>query len=488
MVGKSRSVLIFLSLATLALPAGALGNEASWLTGIIHVHSNFSSGSYSIEELAGRAESVGADFLILTDHDLAVMAYGLQPFQKFLKKKYEKRSIISQGPEVYLTEIARVNAGQKAVLIIPGVQSTPHYFWQGSLLTGNLTSINARREVLILGLDRAEQYRNLPIVHNPRAYYRLDLFQGELIFFALASMAGLVLLFNRPIFKVLGLGVILLCLAGTLNSQIRVPYPFDQYHDFGYRPYQVLLDYVAQNGGLSFWAHPESVYAERGVSYGPITMRTAQYPAALIRTNNYTGFEAVYGDKNHLREPGREWDAALLGYINGLRQNYPVAIAGSDYHSEGMSETKFNEFKTVVRATGKSKAEILAALQAGRVYALRQLTNYHLILETFKIIGSEGQTADGPGSTIESAGPVQILARVTFSDHESREAAIQLISNGREIKKITGKTPLDFSYNDTQDPPGATVYYRLNVSSTAGLLTTNPIFVSFPPQADGTSE
>ncbi len=204
MVGKSRSVLIFLLLTILTLPAGALGNEAAWLTGIIHVHSNFSSGSYSIEELAGRAESVGADFLILTDHDLVVMAYGLQPFQKFLKKKYEKRSIISQGPEVYLSEIARVNAGQKAVLIIPGVQSTPHYFWQGSVLTGNLASLNARREVLILGLDRAEQYRNLPIVHNPRAYYRLDLFQGELIFFALASIVGLVLLFNRPIFKVLG--------------------------------------------------------------------------------------------------------------------------------------------------------------------------------------------------------------------------------------------------------------------------------------------
>ena len=479
MAGKSRSVLLFLLLAVLALPAGALGNEASWLTGIIHVHSNFSSGSYSIEELAGRAESIGADFLILTDHDLVVMAYGLQPFQKFLKKKYEKRSIISQGPEVYLTEIARVNAGQKAVLIIPGVQSTPHYFWQGSLLTGNLTSINARREVLILGLDRAEQYRNLPIVHNPRAYYRLDLFQGELIFFALASIVGLVLLFNRPLFKALGVGIILLSLVGTLNAQIRVPYSFDQYHDFGYRPYQALLDYVAQNGGLTFWAHPESVYAERGVSYGPITMRTAKYPEALIRTINYTGFEAVYGDTNHLREPGREWDAALLSYVNGLRQNYPVAIAGSDYHAEGMSGTKLYEFKTVVRAAGKSKAEILAALQTGRVYALRQLANYHLILETFKVIGSEGQTADGPGSTIESAGPVRILARVSFSDHESREAAIQLISNGREIKKITGKTPFDFSYTDTRHQPGQKTYYRLNVKSAKGLLTANPIFVNY---------
>ena len=48
---------------------------------------------------------------------------------------------------------------------------------------------------------------------------------------------------------------------------------FDQYSgDQGYLPYQELVDYVGDKGGMIFWTHPEAT-AGMNVRKGPITVR-----------------------------------------------------------------------------------------------------------------------------------------------------------------------------------------------------------------------
>jgi histidinol phosphatase-like PHP family hydrolase len=90
----------------------ASAGEYIQLPGVIHVHSSFSSGQYSIGELVSRAGNKGLEVLILTDHDQVVMEYGLFPFRNLIKRREERPSVLLAGPENYLAEIERLNRQQ----------------------------------------------------------------------------------------------------------------------------------------------------------------------------------------------------------------------------------------------------------------------------------------------------------------------------------------------------------------------------------------
>jgi len=132
------------------------------LSGVVHVHSTFSSGHYSPGELVSKAEEKGLEVLILTDHDQVVMEYGLFPPRRLIKKREEKKSILQAGPENYLAEIYRLNQEQKSVLVIPGAQVSPFYYWEGNPFFGTLTAYRYRQELLLVGLFRPEDYRGIP--------------------------------------------------------------------------------------------------------------------------------------------------------------------------------------------------------------------------------------------------------------------------------------------------------------------------------------
>ena len=71
-------------------------------------------------------------------------------------------TVIRGGPETYLAAIARINAAQQKVVVIPGVQSSPYYYWTGSPWTKTLTAHNYRKQLLLIGLVRPEDYRDCP--------------------------------------------------------------------------------------------------------------------------------------------------------------------------------------------------------------------------------------------------------------------------------------------------------------------------------------
>ena len=90
----------------------ATAAEYSQLAGIVNVHTTASSGLYSMEALTTMAREMGLDVLVLTDHDLVLMEYGIFPFRNLIKKRMERNSILRFGPEKYLSMISHINQRQ----------------------------------------------------------------------------------------------------------------------------------------------------------------------------------------------------------------------------------------------------------------------------------------------------------------------------------------------------------------------------------------
>ena len=113
---KRHTFFIFSLFLVIGISSGrAQAGEYIQLPGVIHVHSSFSSGKYSIGELVSRAENKGLEVLILTDHDRVVMEYGLFPFRNLIKRREERQSVLLAGPENYLAEIERLNRQQQSL-------------------------------------------------------------------------------------------------------------------------------------------------------------------------------------------------------------------------------------------------------------------------------------------------------------------------------------------------------------------------------------
>ena len=173
-----------------------LAFEFIQLSGVIHVHSTYSSGRYSIKELVAKAVEKHLEVMVLTDHDQVVMEYGIFPFRNLIKKRQERRSVLQAGPRLYLSEVQRLNNQQQSVLIIPGVQSSPFYYWRGTPWGKGLSAHNYRKELLLVGLSSPDDYYKLPLMHGGfSTRYVKDLLPGFLIFFA-AFILSLYLIFQ----------------------------------------------------------------------------------------------------------------------------------------------------------------------------------------------------------------------------------------------------------------------------------------------------
>ena len=260
-----------------------LAAEFMQLPGVVHVHSTFSSGRYAIEELVAKAAAKQLEVMVLTDHDLAIMEYGIFPFRNLIKNRQERKSVLQAGPRVYLAEIQRLNSRQQSVLIIAGVQSSPFYYWQGTPWGQGLTAHNYRKELLLVGLASPDDYHDLPLMHGGfSTRYVKELWPAFLIFSAAFSLS-VYLIFQKGQMRFCGLGIALMSIALMVDQHPFKSSRFDAYHgDQGTAPYQEVIDYTISRGGLAFWAHPESNYAKAPVKLGPIEMRTDHYAAELL--------------------------------------------------------------------------------------------------------------------------------------------------------------------------------------------------------------
>ena len=455
----------------------ATAQEFSQLSGVIHIHTAFSSGHYSIEELVAKAKEKGLEVLVLTDHDLVAMEYGIFPFRNLIKKREERKSVLKLGPEKYLTEIARVNRRQQDVLVIPGVQSSPFYYWTGSFFKGNLTAHDYQKELLLIGMQAPADYRRLPLLHQGFSTRYVKELLPRCLFFGAAFFLAIYLFFQKGILRVTGGLIGIFSLFFLSNHHPFQSSRFDPYHgDQGIAPYQELIDYVNKRKGLVFWAHPESNFATTGVRLGPVKLITQKHPDDLISSHNYTGFSAIYGDNITATDPGRHWDQVLSEYCSDERARPIWGIAGADFHGKSKEE-KLDTFQTIFLVRSKTIEEVFEALARGRVYAIEKGVGARLSLDQFQVQDQKGGNSAIMGEELKVHGFPVISIKLSASDSGSYPVKVSLIRRGKPIRSFEGKTPLEFKFMD-QDDWGGKTFYRLDaLGRGAGRLVSNPIFV-----------
>ncbi|MFV1952009.1 MAG: PHP domain-containing protein [Nitrospinota bacterium] len=448
------------------------------LQGVIHVHSNFSTGRHSIEELAKIAIDKGIEVLIITDHDLITKEYGPSPFRHIFRWKEKLPSVLDTGVGKYLQEIKDIDKRYPQLIVIPGVESSPFYYWTGNPLKKDLTAHNWKKHILIIGLRQPEDYANLPILHNKITdrYFKKLIWQ-EVPFF-IPLLLSIFLIRWKGGYRVFGILTLCISILAVINYHPFKSSLYDQYHgDQGTGPYQELIDYAALHGGMTFWAHPES--HRNTERYGPIIMKTPVYVNDLLNTTNYTGMEAVYEDTIHMTDNGREWDRMLIEYCNGKRKRPVWGIGGIDFHGEEGAGKGLDNVLTIFLVKKKNNISILDSLRNGKTYSLRRFREERLSLDDFSVSDSVTQNRGMTGDKIVSRGSPIVNIKISSSG-DIDKVNIELIRSGRLLKIFTGKTPFNIEFKDDYYNPGEKIYYRLNIrGKNLGYIISNPVFVKF---------
>jgi len=459
-------------------------HEYIQVPGLIDVRTDFSDGAHTLEYLIELAKKRGIEVLFINDHDRKVLEYGIRPFQNILRKKVEEPSINKRGPEDYLNMIETASKKYPDMILIPGAETAPFYYWKGSYFKKNLTVCDWERHLLIVGLEEPKDYKELPILHNGYStkYILSSISVGFFLFLALLIL-GLYMIKWKGIIRYSGITVSVLALFLLINNHPFKSSPYDQYHGAQeILPYQLLIDYVNSRGGMVFWNHPETKSGQRRLD--PIIRDTPPYPQVLIESRNYTGFAALYGDSITITEPGNIWDKVLIEYCSGQRANPVWGISSSDFHEDGGAEEKLGNFPTFFLVKSKSKKDILDALKKGRMYACRgDVDSPRLILEDFSISDSETSQKAVMGEETFFKGYPSINIRISTTDSEKgNSVTVRLIRSGNLLETFSAATPLSIDFKDDFFEPSKKIYYRLDATDKKGRkLVSNPIFVEFQP-------
>ncbi|MBI9085875.1 MAG: hypothetical protein JEZ11_19910 [Desulfobacterales bacterium] len=459
---------------------GARAEPWRQVPGVLHVQTRFDgTGRYDLDQLVALARARGIEILIPSDHDYQAMEYGVPPFRNLIKKRERRDSVIGIGPEKFLANIARVNAGQKDVLVIPGVQSSPFYYWSGIPFRDDFTANNYRKELLVVGLGKAADYRNLPVLHGPLSTeYTIRLLPRVLVLLGVFVLS-FYLIAQRGAMHYLGIGVAVVSAGLALNHHPFQSSLFDPYHgDQGVRPHQALIDYVNQRGGLVFWLHPESNFGANGEKLGPVRLQTPHYVDDLINTVDYTGFEAIYGDTVRMTDPGKQWDRILNQYCRGERAHPVWGFSGADFHGDRRGEV-IDEYQTIFLLKEKTSESVLDALKKGRYYAVRKSPPGRIVLDTFSVSTTKTDATAIMGETLTAAGVTVIRGRVSDPNGGKYRVRLRLIRGGEVFQEMEGDLPIAFDFHDTEPRQGMT-YYRLAASGGGRRILSNPIFVRKP--------
>jgi len=459
-----------------------LADEYIQVPALIDLRTDFSDGAHSLEYLIELAEKRGFRVLFINDHDRKVLEYGIRPFQNILKKKVEEHSINKGGPENYLDMIKSASKKYSEMILIPGAESAPFYYWKGSYFEGNLTVCDWERHLIIIGLEEPEDYKELPILHNGHSTkYILLSIPASYFFLLIPLILGLYMIKRKGMIRYFGIVILVLTLLLLINDHPFRSSPYDQYHGYqGISPYQLLIDYVNSRGGMIFWNHPET-RSGRG-KLGPIYKDTFPYPQVLKESKNYTGFAALYGEGITVTEPGNIWDKILIEYCQGQREKPVWGISSADFHKEGAAGARLGRYPTVFLVEDKTKEDILDALKKGRMYAYGGNVDFpRLVLEDFSISDSGTFQKGVMGEEIYCKGYPRINIRIsTIGSEKGNSLTVRLIRDSKLIKAFSGETPLNINFIDEFFELGRKICYRLDARDRKGRkLVSNPIFVKF---------
>ena len=479
-MNKIRAGIIFLITLIMCLPSLSIGEEVRYrqVRALIDLRSTMSDGAHTIESLVSTAREKGYEVVVINDHDILAMEYGVSPFRNLLKKRVELPSIHVSGIRGYLQAIKGARAKYPDMIVIPGTESVPFYYWTGSPLKKNLTAHNHERRILTMGMEQPEDYEQLPVIHNKNVKKYFTLAFPEIVLMVILFIVSVMLIRWRGWYRIVGM-VLIIWVAFSIadRSHLRSS-PFDQYHgDQGIAPYQLFIDYVEKRGGLTYWNYPETQSGVRKLGY--IYVDTPPYPHVLKESLNYTGFAVLYGDRITVTEPGNLWDKVLGEYCTGLRTRPVWGIATADFHEEGGSGETLGNYTTVLLVKQSTQAEVMNALKQGRCYAYRGRYPQSVVMEEFSVGSSLNVAAKGySGESIQLEGypRIKIVLKSDKDKGGGNQVKVRLIRRGEVITTFEGALPMAVEYEDKEIDRNNKSYYRFDMIG-AGTLVSNPIFV-----------
>jgi hypothetical protein len=338
-VRPSALALALVAILGAAAPAPALER----VRGVLHVHSDLTTGDFTLESLVGLADQQGIGALLLAENYKLRVSYGLPPFRALTRVTRSEASV-GDAPAQYLDRVAAVQRRLPHVLLIPGVEVMPHYHWTGSPIALDMTVHELQKNLLVFGIGDPAALRTLPVPGQADGEVTVQSLLDALP--VLLLVPGLVLLLRRrPVRRGLGRGAVVVVrqrawVRGAVLSAIGLvalvrgwPFLTDRYptwREAGVAPYQALIDRVEQLGGASVWSFPEArdIGEQR---YGPVRVSwlTEPYPDDLLKTFRYTAFGAVYEDTTTFERPGGGWDRLLAEYARGERSRPAWASTAS---------------------------------------------------------------------------------------------------------------------------------------------------------------
>lgn len=469
-----------------------LAEELIQAPAAIHISSKISDGIYTIPKIVAIAKENNIKVIIMTDRDLMRWEYGLWPLRRIIKKTVETGSVFIYGVKNYLREIEEVQRSNPDLVLIPGVESAPFYYWEGSPFR-NLKMCNWHKHMLVIGLDKVKDYKMLPSFANRYSLklpYKLkDIYRLWPILLLIIGILCLRKrkfrykdLQGRPLgpysrgWRIFGICIIIFSPLFLINNFPFRSFKYDQYHgEQGIGPYQNFIDYVKQHGGLTFWAHPEAEYIQR---FGRIKIETRNHASDLMEAYDYTGFAIFYEGYNKVGCPYGLWDEVLKEYCQGIREKPIWAIGGLSFDSLGNLSDYMKDLRNILLVPKLSRVEALKALREGRMYVIKGRRSYEFILDKFVIRENSTDVGKTMGQQITLQGNPKLEISGHFTNGENLPFKIKLIKNGKIIEIFEVTSPFDIAYQDEYNHKDRMIYYRIEAESDGINLITNPIFVS----------
>jgi hypothetical protein len=439
---------------------------------VLHIHSNFSSGKDSIEEIVDLAKQHNIDCVVLTDHFLRKVEYGLWPFRGIIKKSVSLPSVMKLGVEKYLSKIEEMNKKQKDVIVIPGLEITPHYFW--SIEENSLVINNLHKHMLIMGLDKKNLFYSLPVIGNESNAGKVRILSFWPIVFILLGI------FFKSKFLVI-FSIIFL----TINYPFKY-LPFDQYKNYSELPYQNLINYINSIPQyyktnsitpLIVWAHPEATNYEKKVLLKKIRglnvyTQTKPYCGSLLKTYNYDGFAIFAEGYREVGNIGGIWDNMLNEYCRGIREKPVFCYSEVDY---GESTGELFVKKNILYIRQKDYKNILLALKKGNFYSLWRDKEKELVLENFRFCDEKVIFGEIYNKNVDK---IKISFDVKFNPKtkNNRKIVVRIIKNGNIVFTKEGYDYVNVFFEE--EKPKTKSYYRIFIESEyPNMIATNPVFV-----------
>jgi len=449
-----------------AVQAGPLDHGK--LRVLLDTRSSLSDGAQTLDELATLAEQRGADVLVLTDHDRYAIRAAIPGFEELLGWTVEKPSINAMGADRYLEGIAEVGRRHPKLLIIPGAESAPFYWW--SLENGSRPTVHDwERHLMTIGYTRPEQIADLPVAGNHASTRTVGVLWWHPIPGLMLLVLGMWL--RARLSRHLGTIFVAMGLVAMLGNQPFRPIPESMFDDqAGWIPYQRVIDASRNQGIPIFWNHP---YTNSGVrSEGPVDVHTPPYPEALMQTFGYTGYSVVYGDTDPTVEPGGSWDLLNLAYLAGTRSAPVWGVAIGDFHADGESNELLGNFPTLVEAQPNMES-VVSALASGKMVAIscdaKQPISAWATLQDL-----EGMKEAGPGQWLKSLGVPEVDGWIERLVPEQSPLPAMLVVNGRVAARWLQEVPGPFHVALPEDVDRG--FARVVIGSGREIVRTNPIF------------